>query len=136
MNKSTFDKYIEYARPLAGSAYDYYFDGYIAGLNAYYARLKQLKTLEKHEQELQRVRKLYQSVESGDGSLDGLAGKRPPGMPTGHAGNSNAAKSEKFDSNVVVACMSSDKATWVKYAERHGYKSLGALVRERMADIV
>lgn len=134
MNKSTFDKYTAYARAYTGCGHDYYFDGYIAGLNVYYARIKKLKTLEKHEQELQRVRDVYQSVESGDGTLDGIAGKRPPGMPSGHEGNTNAAKREKFDSNVVVACTSSDKAKWVKYAERKGYKSLGALVRDRMKE--
>lgn len=136
MNKSTFDKYLAYARPLIGSAHDYYFDGYIVGLNAYYARLKQLKTLEKHEEALQRAKRFYQSPEAADGISDGLEGKRPIDMPMGYEGNQNASKAEKYDTNIVVACMSSDKATWVKYAERNGYKSLGALVREKMKGCV
>lgn len=132
MNKSTFDKYIAYARPLTGSAHDYYFDAYIIGLNVYYARLKKLKTQEKHEAALQRAKKYFQSPESADGISDGLEGKRPLDMPTGHNGNQNATKADKFDTNMVVACMSSEKGAWDAYARRNGYRSLAALVRERM----
>ena len=134
MNRSTFGKYMEFARPLTGAAHDYYYNGYIAGLNLFYAREKKHTTLEQHEAALQKAKNFYQSPEASDGISDGLEGKRPLGMPTGHTGNSNASKDEKFDTSILVSCTSKNKAVWDAYARKNGYKSLPALVRDLLKD--
>lgn len=116
MNKSTLDKYLAHATPMKGWAYDFYWDGYIAGLNVYYARLKQLKTLDKHEAELERVSMVYQSVESADGCRHGLEGRAPIDYvpEQSHlAGNDHAVKdSEPRDNRVIIRCSTTNKTRW------------------------
>jgi hypothetical protein len=116
MKKSTLDKYLAFASPLTGYGHDFYFNGYIAGLNAYYARLKQLKTLDKHEAELERARMVYPTVESADGISDGLDGRPPSGyvQEQSHlAGNDHAVKdAEPRDNRVIIRCSTTNKTRW------------------------
>lgn len=116
MKKSTLDKHLAFARPLKGPAYEFYWDGYIAGLNVYYARLKQLKTLDKHDAELERVKMVFQSAELADGITHGLEGREPVGYapePSHMAGNAHAVKdSEPRDNRVIIRCSTTNKTRW------------------------
>ena len=114
MNKNIFEKYMSFAKVQPGD----YYKGYQKGLRRLYHGEK-FGTVEDHKKHMAMA---DHRQEMGEGYRAGFSGEPPKGLH-GMTGHQNAMKGEEPASSILtVRVTPTQKALWVKAAQKEGLK--------------